>query len=46
MYLIRADSRDEAEAIAPADPHTAAGGCRYELIEWYIREVMGAGFRR
>ena len=43
LYLIRADSRDEAECIAASDPYTAAGDSSYELIEWRIRQIMGIG---
>lgn len=43
IYLIRADSREEAEAIAGSDPYTAAGFCKFELIEWELHQVMGAG---
>jgi uncharacterized protein YciI len=45
MYLIRAVSRADAERIAAGDPYTAAGDTIYELIEWQINEIMGAGFR-
>jgi uncharacterized protein YciI len=45
MYLIRAASRADAERIAAGDPYTAAGDTTYELIEWQINEIMGAGFR-
>ena len=43
MYLIRADSRAEAERIAASDPYTAAGCCTFELIEWEIHQIMGVG---
>ncbi|MCY4442068.1 MAG: YciI family protein [Deltaproteobacteria bacterium] len=43
IYLIRADSREEAEGIAGSDPYTAAGFCTFELIEWELHQVMGAG---
>jgi len=43
MYLIRADSRDEAEQIAAGDPFTAAGHCAYELIDWDIHQILGVG---
>ncbi len=43
MYLIRARSRDEAERIAASDPYTAAGLCAFNLIEWEIHQIMGAG---
>jgi len=43
MYLIRASSRDEAERIAASDPYTAAGFTTFDLIEWEIHQIMGAG---
>ena len=43
IYLIRVDSREEAERVAADDPFTAAGHCEYELIEWEVHQIMGAG---
>jgi uncharacterized protein YciI len=43
LYLIRAASRAEAEKIAASDPFTAAGHCTFELIEWEVHQVLGAG---
>lgn len=43
IYLIRADSRKEAEGVAGSDPCTAAGFCEFELIEWEIHQAIGAG---
>ena len=43
VYLIRTGSREEAERVAAADPFTAAGDCAYDLIEWEIHQIMGAG---
>jgi uncharacterized protein YciI len=43
MYLIRADSRAEAERIAGSDPYTAAGCCTFELTQWEIHQIMGIG---
>lgn len=43
IYVIRADSRKEAEKIAAADPYTEAGCCAFDLIEWDVRQVLGAG---
>jgi uncharacterized protein YciI len=43
MYLIRADSRADAERIAASDPYTAAGCCTFDLIEWEIHQIMGIG---
>jgi hypothetical protein len=41
--LIRADSRQEAEQIAASDPYTAAGFCTFDLFEWEVHQIMGAG---
>ena len=43
IYLIRCGSREEAEAIAASDPFTAAGHCSFELIDWEVHQVLGAG---
>jgi uncharacterized protein YciI len=43
IYVIRADSRDEASRIAGSDPYTAAGFCSFELLEWEVHQIMGAG---
>jgi uncharacterized protein YciI len=43
IYLIRADSLESAEAIAAADPFTAGGDCRYEVYDWDVHQIMGAG---
>ena len=43
IYLIRAESREEAEKIAAGDPYTAAGFTTFDLIEWEVHQIMGAG---
>ena len=43
IYVIRAESRDEAERIAASDPFTKAGFCTFDLIEWEVHQIMGAG---
>jgi uncharacterized protein YciI len=43
MYLIRAQSREEAERIAASDPYTKLGDSTYELTQWNIRQIMGVG---
>lgn len=43
MYLIRAGSAEEALKIAAADPFTAGGFCDFELIDWEVHQIMGAG---
>ena len=43
MYLIRADSIEEAHRVAASDPYTEMGDSSYELIQWNIRQIMGVG---
>ena len=43
IYVIRAGSRDEAETIAKSDPYTEAGFCAFDLLEWEVHQIMGAG---
>jgi uncharacterized protein YciI len=43
IYVIRADSKDEASRIAASDPYTAAGFCSFELLEWEVHQIMGVG---
>ena len=43
IYIVRAGSRPEAEAIAAADPLTAAGLCTFDLIEWHVDQALGVG---
>lgn len=43
IYLIRAESPEAAEVIAAADPFTVSGDCRFELFDWDVHQIMGAG---
>src|SRR3990170_1566210 len=43
IYVIRAESKSEAESIAGGDPYTAAGFCAFEIVEWEVHQIMGAG---
>jgi uncharacterized protein YciI len=43
LYLIKADTLQSAEAIAAADPFTAGGECRFELIDWDVHQILGIG---
>lgn len=43
IYLIRCGSKQEAERIAAADPFTAKGDAGFDLIEWEVHQILGAG---
>ncbi|MFB3068374.1 MAG: YciI family protein [Acidobacteriota bacterium] len=43
IYVVRAGSREEAERIAASDPYTEAGFCAFDLFEWDVHQIMGAG---
>lgn len=43
IYVIRAGSRQEAEKIAESDPYTVTGFTAFDLIEWEVHQIMGAG---
>lgn len=43
IYIIRADSLEEARAIAEADPFTAGGDGRAEVIDWNVHQIAGVG---
>ena len=43
IYVITADSEEEAARVAAADPMTAAGDCTFELIDWDVRQILGTG---
>jgi len=43
IYVIRAGSREEAERIASGDPYTKAGFTAFDVIEWEVHQVLGAG---
>ena len=43
VYVICAGGRDEAERIAASDPYTVAGFCAFELLEWEVHQILGAG---
>jgi uncharacterized protein YciI len=43
MYVIRAGSKEEAESIAASDPYTKAGFCAFDLLEWEVHQILGAG---
>lgn len=43
IYVIRTNTKTEAEKIAASDPYTVAGLCTFELFEWQVHQIMGAG---
>jgi hypothetical protein len=43
IYVIRADSREEAERVAAGDPFTAAGCTTPDIIEWDVHQILGTG---
>ena len=43
IYIVRARSLVEAEAIAATDPLTAAGFCSSEVVEWQVHQAFGFG---
>src|SRR5437870_11436395 len=43
VYVIRANSKSEAEKIAARDPYTAAGFCALDFLECDVPQIMGVG---
>ena len=43
IYLIRCGSEEEARQVAANDPFTANDHCAFELIEWDVHQILGAG---
>jgi uncharacterized protein YciI len=43
IYVVKAGSKEDAEKIAAADPYTAAGFCAFEVLEWEVHQILGAG---
>ncbi len=43
IYVIHADSKEQAEAIAGEDPMHANKVRRPEVLEWDVHQIMGAG---
>ena len=43
IYVIRAPSLDEARLVADSDPFHAKAVRSYELLEWEVHQVLGAG---
>ena len=44
IYVIKADSHEEADAIAAEDPMHAMRVRRAEIIDWEVHQIMGAGW--
>ena len=43
IYVITAGTREEAQSIADTDPFHALGLRSYEMLDWEVHQVMGAG---
>ena len=43
IFLILAASRKQAEAIADADPFHVHGVRTYEMLDWEVHQILGAG---
>ena len=43
IYVITASSRADAQAIADSDPFHALGLRNYEMLDWEVHQVLGAG---
>ena len=43
IYVIAAPTRAEAQAIADSDPFHALGLRNYEMLDWEVHQVLGAG---
>ena len=43
IYVIRAASREDAQSVADSDPFHALAFRNYELLDWEVHQVMGAG---
>jgi uncharacterized protein YciI len=43
IYLIRCGSKQEAQQIAAGDPFTVNGHCAFDLIQWDVHQILGAG---
>jgi len=43
IYIVRARSEEEARAVVHTDPYVANGECEFDLLEWDVRQALGAG---
>jgi uncharacterized protein YciI len=43
IYVVKANSKEDAEKIAAGDPYTAAGFCAFEALEWEVHQILGTG---
>lgn len=43
LYVMRAQSRDDAARVATEDPLAADRQARIEIIEWEVHQILGAG---
>jgi hypothetical protein len=43
IYVIRASSREDAQGVADSDPFHNRGFREYEMLDWEVHQIMGAG---
>ena len=43
IYVVRADSVEQARSIADTDPFHELGLREYEMLEWEVHQILGAG---
>ncbi|MFI9275814.1 YciI family protein [Kitasatospora sp. NPDC052896] len=43
LYVVRARSRSDAEAVAQSDPLVRDGRATIEIIEWHVHQMLGIG---
>ena len=43
IYIVRAPSRKDADALAAADPLARDDRVRVEVIEWQVHQILGIG---
>jgi len=43
IYVIRASSMEDAQAVADSDPFHDRSFRNYDLLDWEVHQIMGAG---